>query len=288
MRRDRWRELCDSVAEDDGLPTWDEAGHWTLDKLRFWHRYIDITTTAMVGNPSWPGGLAYVDLFAESGICTLRGTQRRFPGSALIAANAVKPFSKIIVCEKDPVHAEACMARLDRTSARDRCRLFLGDCNQLIGGIVGEIPRGCLTLAFVDPKGLDAKFRTISTLASRARVDFVILFAHAVDVSRNVEHVYRQDPHSKLDQFLGPGSRWREKLDGLDVASGVHKRWLFAEIYKSQLQRHLQYCEFDDKTIEDKGRPLYKLIYASRHKLGLKFWRQAVKKDASGQRDLFD
>ena len=166
--------------------------------------------------------------------------------------------------------------------------MFLGDCNQLIGGIVGEIPRGCLTLAFVDPKGLDAKFRTISTLASRARVDFVILFAHAVDVSRNVEHVYRQDPHSKLDQFLGPGSRWREKLDGLDVASGVHKRWLFAEIYKSQLQRHLQYCEFDDKTIEDKGRPLYKLIYASRHKLGLKFWRQAVKKDASGQRDLFD
>ncbi len=130
------------------------------------------------------------------------------------------------------------MARLDRTSARDRCRLFLGDCNELIREIV--------------------------------------------------EHVYRHDPHSKLDEFLGPDSRWRERLDGLAVASGVHKRWLFAEIYKSQLQRHLQYCEFDDKSIEDAGRPLYKLIYASRHKLGLKFWRQAVKKDSSGQRDLFD
>ena len=116
----------------------------------------------------------------------------------------------------------------------------------------------------------------------------MILFADALDISRNVEHVYRQDPNSKLDQFLGCDSGWREKLDRLGSASGVKKRRLFAEIYKSQLKRHLNYAEFDDKTIRDAGKPLYKLVYASRHKLGLKFWRQAVKKDSSGQRDLFD
>ena len=38
MAKDRWHELCEQVEEDDGLPTWDEAGHWTKDKLFFWHQ----------------------------------------------------------------------------------------------------------------------------------------------------------------------------------------------------------------------------------------------------------
>jgi len=63
MKKDRWRELCKSVDEDDGLPK-REVGHWTEEKLFFWNRYIDITTRAMVGHPKWPIGLFYVDLFA--------------------------------------------------------------------------------------------------------------------------------------------------------------------------------------------------------------------------------
>lgn len=44
------------VAEDDGLPTWKNAGKWTEDKLYFWYRYLDITTTAMGEKLAWPGG----------------------------------------------------------------------------------------------------------------------------------------------------------------------------------------------------------------------------------------
>src|SRR5258708_7743313 len=100
MAKDRWQELCKLVEFDDGLPTRD-AGSWTVDKLWFWHRYIEITTSAMVGNPKWTAGLVYVDLFAGPGICTLRETRERIPGSALIAAHASKPFEKILVCERD-------------------------------------------------------------------------------------------------------------------------------------------------------------------------------------------
>ena len=42
-----WDELCEKVKQPDGFPTWEEAGAWTKDKLYFWKRYIDITTTAM-------------------------------------------------------------------------------------------------------------------------------------------------------------------------------------------------------------------------------------------------
>jgi hypothetical protein len=90
--RDRWPDLCKLYEADDGLPA-REVGSWTEDKLYFWNRYIDITTKAMIGNPQWPAGLAYVDLFAGPGICRLKETGRRIPGSTLIAANSPKTIS---------------------------------------------------------------------------------------------------------------------------------------------------------------------------------------------------
>jgi len=286
--RDRWRELCDMVAEDDGLPTWKNAGKWTEDKLYFWYRYLDITTTAMGEKPAWPGGLAYVDLFAGTGVCTLKRSGNRIPGSVLIAANMGKPFSAIIACERNPAHADACRKRLERTRVAERCHVLLGDCNELVDRVVSMIPSNALTLAFVDPPGLDVHFSTVETLAMRARTDFVVLFADGMDISRNAEHVYRKDPNSELDRFLGPDSGWRETLDNLANPNGLTRRRCFADIYTSQLRRLLGYDYCEDNTIYDRAQPLYKLIYFSRHKRGLEFWRKAVKKQSSGQKGLFD
>ena len=66
MAKNRWPELCNSVSKDDGFPT-REVGHWSERKLWFWNRYIEITTSSMVGHPKWPAGLVYVDLFAGPG-----------------------------------------------------------------------------------------------------------------------------------------------------------------------------------------------------------------------------
>jgi three-Cys-motif partner protein len=147
---------------------------------------------------------------------------------------------------------------------------------------LAEIPCGSLTLAFVDPKGLDVRFETIDAISKRARVDWGVLFADAYDISRNAEQHYRGDPNSKLDQVLGPNSNWRERLDRLDNPTGFAKRHLFAQIYKGQLQRRLKYPHVEPHTINFNGRPLYKLIYASKDELGLKFWHEALKKEPSG------
>jgi len=287
MSRDRWPELCESVKEDDGLPTW-EVNPWTRDKVYFWHRYLEITTSAMVGNRKWPHGLAYVDLFAGSGVCTLKKSRERIPGSVLVAANTVKPFSRIIAVEKDSAYVAACRRRLAQTSVANKCHVLEGDCNKRIDEVVSLIPKGALTLAFIDPKGLDAQFTTVQKLADNARADLVILFADAYDINRNAEAYYRANPNSKLDQVLGPDSRWREELDALGHTTSVVRRKLFADIYRRQLKRHLGYVHSRDKVIKGESGPLYRLIYASKHELGVEFWEKALKKDSQGQRYLFD
>jgi three-Cys-motif partner protein len=276
------------VEKDDGLPTWDEAQHWTQQKLYFWYRYLDITTDAMFDKPPFRGGLVYVDLFAGAGVCTLKETGKRIPGSVFIAAHMTKPFCKIIACEENKDYANACKSRLENTYVKNSCHVLQGDCNHLIDKVVSLIPPDTLTIAFVDPKGLDAHFSTIKLLSNKARVDFVILFADAYDINRNAEHYYRENPNSKLDQVLGPDSDWRNKLSNLSSHTGDNIRNLFSEIYKEQLQRHLGYTFFGHKTIESLRGPLYKLIYASQDELGLKFWNIAIAKDVSGQRNLFD
>jgi len=287
MAKDRWASLCKLFERDDHLPT-REAGGWTEKKLFFWHRYIDITTTAMVGHPQWPAGLCYVDLFAGPGVCTLRDLGIRIPGSALIAAHALKPFSKILICEMEQDLADACSARLANSPARGRFQMFVGDCNLKAREIVSKIVPGALTLAFIDPTGLDARFETIAALSKCGRVDLLILFADAYDINRNVELYYQQGASSKLDGVLGPDSNWRESWDSLETRTSANIRAMFADIYIEQLRNHLGYKKFGQPYVIRSGNvPLYRLIYASKHERGLDFWEKTVKKVPSGQMDMF-
>ena len=202
-RRNQWPELCKLVESDDGLPV-NEFGQWTEQKLHFWNRYIEITTSAMVGHPQWEAGIIYVDLFSGAGICRIEGSGRRIPGSPLIAACAPKPFRHILLCEKDDVLGNACEKRIHRIAPNAAIAFLRGDCNQVVHEIAGRIPNAALTLAFIDPQGMDVEFETIRVLAKRGRVDLLILLADAVDFVRNVD-IYRAQTTSKPDRFFGSG-----------------------------------------------------------------------------------
>jgi three-Cys-motif partner protein len=286
MAKDRWPELCKLVETDDGLPT-RESGHWTEQKLFLWNRYIDITTRAMVGNPHWPGGLVYVDLFAGPGVCQLKETERRIPGSPIIAASAPKSFSRILLCEKDPALVAACRNRLGRTVAAKRVQFFEGNCNERVVDVARQIPHRSLTLAFIDPTGLHADFTTIATLADVGRVDLLVLFADAYDANRNIM-TYYDKADSNLDRVLGPDSHWRDHWDSLQVRDSSSIRNLLSEIYQAQLKTNLGYKVFGEYRITCRRGALYRLIYASKHERGLEFWDKINRKEASGQGRLFD
>jgi len=282
-QRDRWPQLCQSVQRDDGLPT-RMAGTWTEEKLWWWNRYIEITTTALVGRAEWPNTLVYVDLFAGPGILKRKGSGLRLPGSPVIAANAPKRFEVLLFCEKRKKLADACKARLASHGAMDRSVVFVGDCNVCVSELCQRIPRSSLTLAFIDPTGLHANFNTIDVLTSNQQVDLLILFADYMDIIRNVA-VYANQGHSNLDDVLGPGNNWRELWRNLTIQDPSNLSKLFIEIYRDQLRKHMGYKVFADEPIgPPQGPPLYRLMFASRHKLGLKFWKISTARFRTGGR----
>lgn len=278
----RWQELCKSVEQDDGLFT-RESGYWAEQKLYFWNRYIEITTRAMVGSPKWPSGVAYVDLFAGPGVCVDRNSGIRFPGSPLIAANAPKPFEKILLCEMDHKIADACRSRMSKSPAANRFELFQGDCNTEIHNIVSSIPNGALTLAFLDPTGLHLHLKTVQILSGHGPVDLLILFPDALDIIRNYKHLYFDQPDSNLDLVLGANSDWRNRLKNVGTDAPSRRR-LFSDIYQDQLRDQAGYQHFASEAIRGASGPLYRLVYATKHQRGLDFWNKSVKKELSGQK----
>lgn len=281
--KDRWLQLRKSVEIDDGLEV-RKAQTWTEDKLWWWNRYIDITTGAFVGRNKWPYELVYVDLFAGPGILEFESGER-IPGSPLLAMHAAKPLSKVLLCEKNRARASVCETRVQSVATTQSVQVFVGDCNEQIDAIAQQIPEDSLTIAFVDPTGLHAHFKTIQTLASGRNVDLLILLADWVDIIRNIETTYVNNPNSKLDKFLGPDSNWRTRWSGLADHNAAKVSKLFASIYEDQLRKHLGYTVFADEVLRFRqGAPLYRVLFASKHKLGLKFWRESTKNERAGPR----
>jgi three-Cys-motif partner protein len=240
----------------------------------------------MAGNPNWPGGLVYVDLFAGPGVCQIRDSGRRLPGSPLIAAYARRQFRKILCCELDEKLADACRVRLSHSPARDASEVLSGDCDQLVDSIVSRIPKGSLTITFIDPEDLRPDFATVERLARTGAVDFLLLFATATDLVRNVDQ-YEADEESKLDRMLGPDSNWRSEWAAMSNRTGANVRALFPRIYETQLRSRLNYKGVRVKEIRGPKGPLYSLVYASKHERGLEFWDKIAKKELGGQQNLF-
>jgi len=204
----------------------------------------------------------------------------------LIAANQESQFSRIVACELDAKNAEACKERLSRSPAANDFAVIQGDCNEMIEEVCRQIPDRALTLAFIDPESLHAKFTTLTRLSANRRADLLILFADRYDIIRNVERYAKQEA-SKLDEVLGPGSNWRARWLALPNQNPANTCRLFGDIYKGQLKEHLGYQAFGTKVISSANGPLYTLIFASKHELGLEFWDKVTAKDVAGQGELF-
>lgn len=259
---------------DDGqhIPT---IGEWSHDKYYFIMRYIDAFTTAMKGK-AW-SSLHYIDLFAGAGIVRLERSKNLEWGSPLIAAQAPNSFHRLHVCEKSKQNFDALAARLKEF--RKDSQILFGDANDKIHEIVKEISQGSLSLAFLDPFGLHLDYDTLKALSNK-RADLIIFFPDHLDVLRNWEHNYFDNPDSNLDRCLGPGSNWREIIN----KTPQHRlAEVIRELYVEQI-KSLGYTHFEYQRIYAKGHPLYILIFCSRSDLAAKLWRGISQKEPDGQR----
>jgi len=280
-------------AIEDGLPM-RPAGKWAAEKLDYLGRYISVFETSM--RNKW-SDRNYIDLLAGPGKNVVEETGEVMLGSPLLALTTKYPFTGYYFVENDNDNAEALRKRCSSSNLNDRVRIMSNDCNQIVSTIINELKPNehkSLNLAFLDPEGLELHWATVSQLAYVRRMDLIINYPQG-GLNRFMPVAIEQDGESSVDNFFGSND-WRQIYSEWQVsrAAGLHRHLI--DLYMGKLQG-LGYSDVrrddevgDEPLIRNSQRraPLYRLLFASKHPLGEKFWRAITNRDIYGQRRLFD
>lgn len=269
-----WKENVSSV---DHLPIRD-SGVWIEKKHKPLVYFSEIFNQAMKDKP-WSERI-YFELFAGPGRCFVRETKEEQLGSPLQILET--NFTKYIFVEMNKAAAEALAARIDQHPNASRVEIWCGDCAEAIEKIV--IPPKSLTFTFIDPTRIGhAPFKLITTLVAKARSDILLNIPTGTDIKRNL-HTYLTQAGSDaaLTRYLG-SEEWKK----VPTNSPSNFCRGFLELYETQLRR-LDYNFVGNlQQVTTPGNvPLYYLFFASKHKLGEKFWNDTLKR-VNAQPELF-
>jgi three-Cys-motif partner protein len=263
----------------DALPA-RSTGSWVLDKKHYFERYLDIFSRGVARK--WTGKLSYVDLFSGPGRSIIRGSQEEVEGSPLVSLRY--DFAHYVFVDVPEV-LSSLRQRLSGHPKLSQVTLIEGDCNAVIERVLKALPPNHLTLAFIDPTGLQIQFSTIKRLVHNRKVDLLMTIQFGMAIRMNLP-LYAQTEGAALSDFLG-NSSWREDLQAGGSPSQIARRIL--NRYVQQL-RDLDYSTVQDREIEirsdESNLLLYFMVLASRHPLGKDFWRKATQIGPSGQRLL--
>lgn len=283
--------------EDDGL-TARPSGDWAKDKLFYVKHYIDTFEKAMRSKP-WRRRI-YIDLFAGPGKCIDRNSKEYFLGSPLLSLTTEHPFTDYFFVDKNETDLDTLKTRSSHLSFANRIQFLVGDANKRVFDITEEIKKiddpfikgswPSLNLAFLDPEGLELEWNTVSELAKMKRMDLIIHYSQQ-GIKRMADRLCNSPSETKLDKFFGDRT-WRNiYMNSKDGATGIHRPLI--DYYKLKL-RQLGYVEVkDDEDVwteplmkNQKNAPLYRLLFASKSDLGVRFWKDITKINRSGQMQL--
>ena len=259
----------------DGLPVLVQ-GSWSQDKLYFVSYFSSLFNGGM--KKFW-ATRAYVDLFAGPGLCKERDSGTEFAGSPLIALNCKTPFTHHFFNDISPDYLGALATRQRRLHPQANVEYFNLDCNQAARKIAGRIPRGALTLAFIDPWNYELEFDSLTHLGQRKGTDLMVTF-HTGAIKRNAHQEL-----AAVDAFLGD-QNWKARYFEFqdDVSRSATESLI--DTFGSGLRSKLGYTEFGDPMPikNSTGLPIFYLLFASKHPRGLDFWEKSSAKLRSGQR----
>ncbi len=249
------------------------VGEWEREKHDPLERYIEASagprSKFLRPRPGVvSGGAAFIDLYAGPGRARVRSSGSIVDGSPLIALKHGKaPFTKVILCDIDPVNADALRRRV--APYGPRAVVIEGDCHANIDRIVAEIPRAGLNIALVDPFSLGQHdFDTIARLARIDRMDMLIHFP-TMDAKRN----WGQGSELRLTKALGTDA-WRGKVRRpREVTRAI-------DTLRERL-KEFGYTGNNVRSVEvtnSTGGVLYHLVYVSKHELGDKIWDSIAKR----------
>ncbi|MBI3828482.1 MAG: three-Cys-motif partner protein TcmP [Planctomycetes bacterium] len=266
----------------DGLPA-RAVGPWAEKKLKVLSTYMSLFTVGMKPTEkkkhNW-SKLVYIDLFAGPSRCIIRDSETEILGSPLRAFESAGLFSKMYYVEAETWANEALSKRV---SNDPRCSVVASDCNEAVKRIIRERTDNTLYLAFIDPTGLDIHFDTIKQLSRGIHCDLIINWFMSA-LTRNLPYWQKKQESDKLDLFFGT-DRWKNCIHDR-TPTRTFQCWV--DLYREQL-KSIGYSEQPSPYIikNKKGAEMYWLWFASKHKMGKKFWTEAVK-STDEQKTLFD
>jgi three-Cys-motif partner protein len=258
----------------DGLPA-RPTGQWVHAKKYYFSRYLDIMTRGV--GPKWEGNLSYVDLFAGPGRSVVRGTGEEVEGSPVLSLQY--EFARYVFVDLREVLASL-KSRLKDHPKLPQISFVEGDCNAVIEDVKQQLPADHLTLAFIDPTGLQIEFRTIRHLVQNRKMDLLMTIQFGMGIRMNLPQ-YIKTEGRRLTAFLG-NAGWREDVSSGGLPRGVLSRYL--RELKGIGYQTVREREIDIRN--DQNLLLYFIVLASRHPLGGKFWREATQIEWTGQRRL--
>lgn len=199
------------------------GGSWTEQKLNVLQKYLAAYTKALQGKGF---SLHYIDAFAGTGYRDLKtedGAQALFPeleeketrefldGSATIALKVQPHFDGFVFIEKS---TERCKQLEIIQTQHPGSKI--GIRNEDANTYLGKVTRGNWSknraVLFLDPFGLQVKWKTLEAVAATQAIDVWILFPLGSGVNRLLQRDGNIDPRHKkvLDEFFGNEDWFRE------------------------------------------------------------------------------
>ncbi len=182
--KEKIKFLCECAERFPSLGATVEYGPHTLLKLICVSYYAEMFAKIAKGEKATSRGYdaaLYLDLFAGPGLVTIKGTGDRVAGSPIAAISAAMPktaFDHSVLVESDSDRSFALQKRLSAFLPSDKFSVIHGDCNNEVGRVMSFIKgrwKRPIILTFVDPEGMEAKWKTIEYLSqSFPNVDFMI------------------------------------------------------------------------------------------------------------------
>lgn len=269
-----------------------DSGPWAIEKLDYVKRYIDAFATSM-HRKKWRKRI-FIDLFAGPGKCSIQKTKQVCLGSPLLALGTRCAFTDYFFVDLEAKNIDALKKRCGVNRTGSGLEFFVGDSNVVVDTIVSEIeeidrqrmPRqwSSRNLAFLDPEGLELSWSTVETLARPYRMDLIILYPEG-GLNRCMPDLVDTVQENVVDRFFGSDD-WRRLYE----QHGNDHR-VFMDFYRDNLQR-LGFQEplpgeniYGDEPVMRNSRkaPQYRLLFASKHRLGQEFWHSIVQRNVHGQ-----
>ncbi|HYD14429.1 MAG TPA: three-Cys-motif partner protein TcmP [Allosphingosinicella sp.] len=205
------------------------GGDWTEVKLEAISAYSKFFTGAIGGIFD----LWYVDPFAGTGERTakeqagglfdqqpLSTIERQYPGSAARALALKPPFDHLRFGDAKRRHAKALQALVALHPTRD-ASVIPGDANHFIQKMFSEPPwtapdRGAVrsrALVFLDPYGMEVKWRTLEVLAASKKADvwFLANLKAAVQQLSHKHGMLTEEKRAALCEYFGT-PHWEERF----------------------------------------------------------------------------